>query len=625
MAAVWTKPEFLGNPYKTVTAIDVSGGIAYDRVKGSTPFFFQVSAKNITATGTDDAWSDLEFRWVLRNQDGSAITHSDSFTDPSTGQTVDPLTDQFGPEACFVLRDAGIYWLTLHCRGKNGGSYTTANVSQSINVTAYTPSNTYYIDPVSGNNANPGTEGSPKADLTGLIADDTELLLKSGTTLNVSESLSIAGRARMRIGIYGGTSKATIQSSAGASGSYVMATHTSSQGNETQVFNWGDWVVSNIIFDANNVHTYTIGGTHGNYSDFVKYRNTYFDNCVFRNEATGGNHMVIQDATNAPDGRNGGIGSLGFWNCDLEKPTTLGRSRFFISLREPWRFYMGGKIEGYCENAVLDHHCYDSGDGSHRIFRWVAFGADSDNGNYCINWNAGSAAGSLVDCSIVDGCLARGTKFFCDASNSDNSSDGSKGEFDRVIWQFNAIDDSITNGDLFFYALTGKGTCRYNASWGARASGFFVTNSARGEFAVYGNFWYAATSGTNAFYARWDGDQLFKDNAIYSTSVSATTPYSLPWALSGGQSRDFDNNTLYLSAVPVIDDSDGIQTETWANWQSEGYDTGSTLTTDGTAPSWPDPANGEFASEMSAIPTPPTYDFSFLGFAAGGQSIFLQT
>ena len=165
--ATWTKPDFRGNPYVTISAIDTSGGIATSRTSGTTPMFFQASASEITATGTSDAWSDLEYRWVLRNNDGSLIVHTDTLTDPSTGQEVDPLVDQFGPEAAFVLRDAGTYRLRLYCRGKNGSGFTTATVDATITASAFSPSNTYYVDPDDGDDGNAGTsEGSGNAFLT---------------------------------------------------------------------------------------------------------------------------------------------------------------------------------------------------------------------------------------------------------------------------------------------------------------------------------------------------------------------------------------------------------------------------------------------------------------------------
>jgi len=368
-----------------------------------------------------------------------------------------------------------------------------------------------------------------------------------------------------------------------------------------------------------------LGAHTGLFSDFAKYRHTYFDNCVFRNEATGGNHMVIQDATNAPDGTNGGIGSLGFWNCDLERPTVEGRSRFYISLREPWRFYIGCTIEGYCENSILDHHCYDAGFGDHRLFRWVTFGADSGNGNFCINADASGAIGPQVDYFVVDGCLGRGTKFFVDASNSNNASDGTNTEWQRVMWQFNATDDSITQGDFFFYAVSGKVVCRYNVGWGSRANSWFYPNSSTGDMDVYGNTWYAADGSHLAFYSGSNGDHLFRSNILYSTRLTTGNLYDLGWGLDSGQDRDFDDNIFFLSASPIINDRDGVETETWANWQANGYDTSSTLTTDGTSPSWPDPANGVFASSMSSIPDPPDFAISYLGLSAGGSFIVLQT
>lgn len=126
--AKWARQSFRGNPDQTVTAIDTSGGIVVSgRTSGTNPFFVHVSAANITATGCDRPYEDLEFRWNFGDTNGI-----ETFTEPSQGKLVNANTDQVGPEAAYVYRRAGSYTITLTVRGKNGSGFTTATTTSLV-------------------------------------------------------------------------------------------------------------------------------------------------------------------------------------------------------------------------------------------------------------------------------------------------------------------------------------------------------------------------------------------------------------------------------------------------------------------------------------------------------------
>lgn len=172
----WVRASFRGNPYLTVTAIDTSGGIVLSRTSGTTPCFVQASAKNITATGSDRPYEDLEFRWDFGDPSGA-----ETFTSPANAQPVNANADQFGPEAACCYRAAGTYTVTLTIRGKNGSGYTTATVTTGVTVTAFNPSSAdYWLDETNGLDTNDGLDPWGFAVTGGSYTSSTKRLVKAG-------------------------------------------------------------------------------------------------------------------------------------------------------------------------------------------------------------------------------------------------------------------------------------------------------------------------------------------------------------------------------------------------------------------------------------------------------------
>lgn len=144
-----------GSPNATISSIDTSGGIVSSRDGESTldtPFFIQVSASAITATGTSKPYEDLEYSWDFGDPSGVETT-----VRPTDGVTVNLNSSQIGPEAAYVYMQPGTYTITLGCRGKNGGAYTTAMVTKTVVVTAFAVTTTLWASSLRGGGTGAGT------------------------------------------------------------------------------------------------------------------------------------------------------------------------------------------------------------------------------------------------------------------------------------------------------------------------------------------------------------------------------------------------------------------------------------------------------------------------------------
>ena len=146
---------FFGNPNATAIT-SISGSIVCSRTSGMTPFFVQVSASGITAVGTTNPYEDLEYSWDFGDPSGV-----ETFTRPTDGATVNANNGQIAPEAAYVYRTAGPKTIMLTIRGRNGGSFTTATVTATINVSLFAAQDTYYFD--SNSPAGAGGDGSTMA------------------------------------------------------------------------------------------------------------------------------------------------------------------------------------------------------------------------------------------------------------------------------------------------------------------------------------------------------------------------------------------------------------------------------------------------------------------------------
>jgi len=188
----WTLPTFRGNPYKTISAINVAGGIVTSRTSGEVPFFFQASGSAVTATGTDRPYEDLEYAWTLTFNDDSAITDEEGLSNYNSRATKNQNTDQIEPEAVFVIRAPGTYKLTMDVRGTDGvGGFTTASTTATITVSAYSSAH-IWIDKGAGNDANDGLDPWGFAITSGTYTDSTKTITKTGAFSSYNHTTATA-------------------------------------------------------------------------------------------------------------------------------------------------------------------------------------------------------------------------------------------------------------------------------------------------------------------------------------------------------------------------------------------------------------------------------------------------
>ena len=163
-----TIATFQGNPNPTITGITPS--ITCSRTSSLlTPAFVQCSGSGTTATctgtiqcstGTEtNPYEDLEFVWSGGN------SSMDTFTNPMTSTMVS-ANRQFGPEATFVYRSAGTFTISLTVRGKSGAAYTSASATQSLTISAFTPSTEYWFAQSGSDSNNCTTISTPCQTLT---------------------------------------------------------------------------------------------------------------------------------------------------------------------------------------------------------------------------------------------------------------------------------------------------------------------------------------------------------------------------------------------------------------------------------------------------------------------------
>lgn len=533
MANFGRLPAFHGNPYVTITAIDVSGGIACSR-SGTiqTPAFVHVSASAVTATGTSKPYNDLEYTWDFGDPSGVEI-----FDDPF-GIARNMNTAQRGPEAAYVYRLAGTHIVTLTVRGKNGGSYVTATKTLDITVQAFNASGgTFYFDlSTTGAESGAGTQLSPyisSATLqTKLGVANTKLLLKRGSSFSRNARFEV-NASPIRIDAYGsganpilvihdsvdaGTQKCVIILRNGSSGAQPKndVVYSSIDFKRT-----GTTSENILFFSALNDHT--APGSH---------TNIYVDNCNIISDGAGVNGMACQlDAT---VGSGATITGFGIWGGSCApglNDTAQGTS--FYGGAQNWTFILGWDVSGSGGDATRDHHIYPDVQ-NHALFRYINFGSGPTR-NYCINsnWdddpNQSANGGGLTTARywLISDCDMTGVLRAFDAGSRNNHVAETK--FTGFVAQFNAIHELTGDGVILFSCCT-EMTVRYNRCWLNDGGRFWAPQA--GELKtvldgnVYGNYIYStggAASGGIFDYqtSGWTKAQLIKENIVYDTQVTS--------------------------------------------------------------------------------------------------------
>jgi hypothetical protein len=575
---------FRGNPNVTITAVDTSGGIATSRddfaMAGEVPAFIQVSISNFTATGTSYPFRDLEAKWDFGDPSGT-----EQITNPVTGLTVNPNSDQVGPEALYVYRTAGTYTITCTLRWWNGSGYSTTTKTKDFTVSAFSGTNEFWFD----SNAPGGGDGSlanPFNDHATLKTKSNlggaNLHLKYGSTFTSASGSSnhIVGQDHARIDAYGNP----------ADGKPIIVGVDVANGTlwfQTQFNDQNDSVYSNIEFRVSGTTTHPIRFTDQPSYTF-QCTNIYFDGCVFNFCQVDTTHNVEGQGYDAFSGH-------GFYKCvSLQTVGDIGIANvWMLGTATRWLALLGCSVSCTSPkvwNDLLDHWIYP-GIEFHGMYKWCLFG--QGNTMFGINGNQHGTNNEHRKWHLI----------------SENNFNGTAGGIEFSVSQpgieNSSFDDTVVEGNLFYNHTTDNCisvvycfglTVRDNyVSHGVNS--FVGIATARDDeiaFDVYRNKVYglSLTVGTSNNTQRIQ----ITDNEVWNTGSAALcmriNSADAAWT---GQGSIIDRNEYYVpsdSNGTYNSHNGGSTVLSFANWQAAGFDlNGSELVS---APAWPDPANGDF-------------------------------
>lgn len=541
---------FLGNPNVTILSIDTSGGIAASRVSGQTPCFLQVDASLITAIGTTRAYEDLEYRWDFGDPSGIEF-----FTNP-TGDltTVNANIDQVGPNAQYCYREPGTYTITLTIRGKNGSGYIESQVTQEIEITAFSGTNFYY-DSVGGSDSNNGlTPETPKQTLTGAISSNRIINLKRGGSWTGNVDLT---HSPLRIQPYGSGSDPILQVTSGST-----ATLTMGNGGSSTPSAKSDVVISGIrIRQTGGGVPINISGT-GNSSATID--NVYIDTCTLESGEGSSFTMIMQANTDL-------MSKSGIWNTMLDGALTGSNGSGLYSSVKTWFFVMGGGVVGAGANPSLDHHFYINSR-YHIGARWVNCGS-GPNRNYCFNINNSQTGSDLEYGEWVDVSECALTSVARGVDGSNGSNNPSTSRFRNYVVEGNDMTNLTGDGVLLFYCVE-KGTWRDNVVDGCDGGNWFAPDVVLDEIleaALYRNT-VTRVSGVGVIvnYAGtgWTTVQVLTDNNFTDDRSNARL---VLWDFADMASNLVDRNS-YTSPSDSTPFRDVTVEKTWAQWQAAGFD-----------------------------------------------------
>lgn len=596
LAASPSVSGFLGNPNVTITAINVSGGIVLSRISGRAPCFFQVSASNITATGTTAPYEDLEYSWDFGDPAGIEI-----FANPGVGQgSANANNHQRGPEAAYGYRSPGTYTITLTVRGLNGLALVKATQTATVTVTAFPTTNQKYLDSAAadGGDGSIGTPWNVISDANTYLdaGDDRLLSIKRGSVFPGTVGLTpwstlSTSRTGLRINAYGTGAKPKIQITSGGNNALYMRSDTGTR---------SDIVFSDIEFAATAVTaanstvdiTFVGSGAVGD---------LYFDNCV----STQSNDTSVDFTGILLNGSTASLlNRIGFWNCTVTSPQVVAGSSDNVGIYwkcQDWAFVIAGSISGGTATASgLEHHIYPIIQ-THALFRYIAFG-QGPNRNYCINtdWNQVSASLEYSEFILFADCEMTGVLRAHDMSEG-GSNDPTKVLYRNAVCERNRIHDLGGDGVVYFFCGLSY-THRDNLAWnnaGAAGGGVYFRPQGNANIItrVYRNKIYcAAHSNPGAIFAYEVAAQTFNqlqtntDNVIQDMR-SSTLPNIISFTFSNQAGATINRNRYY---APNASDSkylyNGSTRDTLADMQGAGFEAAGVYGN----PNWPDPAVGNF-------------------------------
>jgi hypothetical protein len=574
-SATRTAPqEYRGNPNVTITAID--GGITLSRTSGSTPAFVQVSASAITATGTDYPYRDLEYRWDFGDPSGG-----ENFTNPVTGGS-ENANQQRGPEAAYVYRTAGTYTIQLRIRGKNGSGYTEVVKNATFTVSTFSPSNGHWYFDSNAADGGDGSEGSPFNDYTNLKnkanLSGTALHLKRGSTF-VSTTAHIPGQSNTRIDAYGTGAMPIIDGS--------NVSQTPSHGTlwfTNQFVNNDDFVMSNVEITNSTGYDVRFESQDGWGLDTT---NVYFDNCKFK---------FIRWTNSSDNGDE--FYNHGMWGHQCLQPIgAVGVSNTFaLGSAVTWQFFFGCLITADSAkvwSVATDHWIYPNTT-DHMLYKWTEFG--DGNSWYAINGNVHGTAEEHRAYHVISECAIHGCSAAIELSVSQPPPGADTAKFENAVIEgnliYNQTNDNAISIIMCYSAVVrdnyiGTTTANYCSAVSNNSSSVFA-----GEF--YRNKCYYTSSGFGMGATDYPDRMQISDNILWSPNSGVigmqVNSSAAAWTNPGSI---IDRNQYYFPSDTTYNSLNGGSTfVNFATWQAGGFDAnGEQLVS---APSWPDPANGDF-------------------------------
>lgn len=610
---------FYGNNDCTVTAINVAGGITCSRTSGQTPMFVQVSASAIAATGsraTGQAlvpYEDLEYSWDFGDPSGTEI-----LTDPRPflGGSVNVNT-QDGPEAAYCYRSSGTFTVTLTIRGKNGGSYTTAQTTQNITVTTYSASGgDRYVDSVNGNDAWDGTAPAfvsgttgPKQSLTGingLIGANRAVHLARGSSWTYASS----GHA---LTIDGASSPLRIDAYGSGADPIVTTTANNSRGMEVNSFT-GTNISDVVISDLAITHTSTGGGDNAcievlsnGSSSYGTISHLYLDNCTFLSTGTAATVFFQNYTTTTDPVVTVSITKVGLWNCtaDAPWPNSLGTINLVSYMRcNDWGFIVGGHIIGATTDGVAigtNHVIYYIFQ-THALSKYCqwkggAYTAFCINGDWD-NWTPSSTIYTDYWCMV---------KLDLSYSNYGIDNGAGSGAVGADVRARNWVIESCTFHDMVGFGTQGtasamSATFRDNEFWAITAGPLLYANGPIADFAgcFYRNKLYRPSGGAASGCLSFNVDSpprttpmTITDNIIQDQRASSLVTNIGAWA-SFAANTLIDRNQYYTPSDTTVWGEADVG-KSLALWQAAGFDTSVSLVN----PNWNAPQIGDFSQAGS--------------------------
>lgn len=586
---------FQGNPNVAITAIDTSGGIACSRTSGQVPFFVQVSASAIAAAGTETPYEDLEYIWDFGDAAGQEI-----FGHPVDGRPVNANAQQ-GPEGAYCYRTPGAYTITLKIRGKDGGAYRTATITQVVTATAF-KAREYWFDSVAGNDANNGTgPATPKKSidaLNRLMANDCAFHLKAGSVWMGKTGIRVivGNGSRVRIDAYGDGPAPVIAINSGNGCPLVF-----SNGGLSAPSPKDDIVISGIAFkitgQAASPEFGAIVHVNTNLNRQAPISNFYLDRCTMTTDLfLGITGVVFQYTASNPN-----LSRCGIWGGSIISPTAENRTPgnamgFFCGARE-WMFLVGVEISGSGSSNIFTHHIYSDVQ-NHSLFRWINFGSGIGR-NFCIKlaYYQRGATLEFANYHLISECRMSGA--LRGHSADDGSFDYNKVQFQNVVSQRNAYANLAGDGVVYFgngKSMTERDNLVFGCNggrWWTPAPGHLLRAK------VYRNRIFRTGGGIVIDYFNqlvpWSQPQVITDNIIYSTEAA---PKFLQVKIHDQvAAKSFiDRNQYWAPNAPGGANArlfyDGDAAKTLAEWRAAGFDANGRIAN----PGWPDPAHGQFAN-----------------------------